>query len=158
MSKILVIEDEPDQNKLIRLRLEARGHCVLLAGKAKEGLDLAVREKPDLVILDMILPDMHGLDAAIKLKQNPATRAIPIIALSAIGSPDFTKACLQEGIAAYVRNPMSRGSCFGLSKDMSGPKPRAGRSSPAGGAQKSYQEKLIEIEKQFFQKTPAPAP
>lgn len=105
MPKILVIEDEPDQNKLIKLRLEARGFDVLSTGKAREGIDTSVKEKPDLILMDMILPDMHGLDAAIKLKQNPATRSIPVIALSAVGSPDFIKACLQEGIVAFVRKP-----------------------------------------------------
>jgi CheY-like chemotaxis protein len=105
MPKILVIEDEPDQNKLIKLRLEARGYVVLSAGKAREGIEAAVREKPDLVLMDMILPDMHGLDATIQLKQNPETRRIPVIALSAVGSPDFIKACLQEGIVSYVRKP-----------------------------------------------------
>lgn len=105
MPKILVIEDEPDQNKLIKLRLEAHGFIVLSTGKAREGLAISARKKPDLILMDMILPDMHGLDATIKLKQDPATRSIPVIALSAVGSPDFTKACLQEGIVAYVRKP-----------------------------------------------------
>jgi len=160
MAKILVIEDEPDQNKLIRLRLEARGHSVLLAAKAKEGLVLAVREKPDLILLDMILPDMHGLDAAIKLKQNPATRTIPIIALSAVGSPDFTKACLQEGIAAYVRKPYEPRELFRtIEKHVRPEAPRrTAESRPAPAPQRNYREKLSEIEKQFFQKTPAPRP
>jgi DNA-binding response OmpR family regulator len=153
MSKILVIEDEPDQTKLIRLRLEARGHRVLLAGKAKEGIDLAARENPDLVLLDMILPDMHGLDAAIKLKQNRATRGIPIIALSAVGSPDFTKACLQEGIAAYVRKPYEPRELYRVIEKCIRPETprRAAETNPVTD-QKKYQEKLSEIEKQFIQK------
>lgn len=105
MSKILVIEDEPDQNKLIKLRLEARGYRVISVGKAKEGIELAKKEKPQLILMDMILPDMHGLDATIKLKTSPETKDIPIIALSAVGSPDFIKACSQEGVAAYVKKP-----------------------------------------------------
>jgi CheY-like chemotaxis protein len=96
MPKILVIEDEPDQNRLIKLRLEARGYTVVSVGKAREGIDLAVKENPHIILMDMILPDMHGLDAAIKLKKTGETRHIPIIAISAIGSPDFIKACLQE--------------------------------------------------------------
>jgi DNA-binding response OmpR family regulator len=157
MSKILVIEDEPDQTKLIRLRLEARGHMVLLAGKAKEGIDLAGREKPDLVLLDMILPDLHGLDAAIKLKQNPATRSIPIVALSAVGSPDFTKACLQEGIAAYVRKPYEPRELFRIIEKYLRPEAprRTTEPTPAPPPQRSYSEKLSEIEKQFSQKVPA---
>lgn len=105
MSKILVIEDEPDQSKLIKLRLEARGYQVLSVGKAREGLELAKKEKPSLILMDMILPDMHGLDAAIKLREAPETKSTPIIGISAVGSPDFIKTCLQEGIAAYIRKP-----------------------------------------------------
>lgn len=105
MPKILVIEDEPDQNKLIKLRLEARGYEVISVGKARDGIELAMKEKPRLILLDMILPDIHGLDATIRLKACPETRDIPIIAISAVGSPDFIKACSQEGIAAYVKKP-----------------------------------------------------
>lgn len=105
MAKILVIEDEPDQNKLIKLRLEARGYEVISVGKAREGIELAKKERPRLILMDMILPDMHGLDATIQLKADPETNDIPIIALSAVGSPDFIKACSQEGVAAYVKKP-----------------------------------------------------
>ncbi|HCS49080.1 MAG TPA: hypothetical protein DIW61_12830 [Candidatus Aminicenantes bacterium] len=160
MAKILVIEDEPDQVKLIKLRLEARGHRVLSAGKAKEGIELAAREKPDLVLMDMILPDMHGLDAAIKLKKNPETRAIPVIAISAIGSPDFTKACLQEGIVAYVRKPYDPRELFKtIEKHVRpGATPKADKPKPAAAAEKVYRDKLTEIEKQFKQKPPPSHP
>jgi CheY-like chemotaxis protein len=151
MAKILVIEDEPDQIKLIKLRLEARGHRVLFAGKAKEGIDLAAREKPDLILIDMILPDMHGLDAAIKLRQNLGTRAIPVIAISAIGSPDFTKACLQEGIVAYIRKPYDPRELFKTIEKYVRPVEASKVNKPkrAAAPEKSYREKLSEIEKQY---------
>lgn len=151
MAKILVIEDEPDQIKLIRLRLEARGHRVLIAGKAKEGIELASREKPDLILLDMILPDMHGLDAAIKLKKDPETRSISLIAISAVGSPDFIKACLQEGVAAYVRKPYSPRELFKTIEKCVGPGPAVKVEKPkrAAAPVKSYRDRLSEIEKQF---------
>ena len=123
MSKILVIEDEPDQNRLIRLRLEARGYQVISVGKAREGIDLAAREKPALILMDMILPDMHGLDATIKLKKDEATRATPVIGISAVGSPDFIKACLQEGMAAYVRKPYDPRDLFKTIEKLAGPPP-----------------------------------
>jgi CheY-like chemotaxis protein len=150
MPKILVIEDEPDQNKLIKLRLEARGFTVLSAGRAREGLEVSVREKPDLVLMDMILPDMHGLDATIKLKRDPATRSIPVIALSAVGSPDFTKACLQEGIVAYVRKPYDPRELFKIIERFVRLDERPGRekSSPAAGAEENDREKLSAIKKQ----------
>jgi len=160
MAMILVIEDEPDQIKLVRLRLEARGHQVLIAAKAKEGIELAVRERPDLILLDMILPDMHGLDAAIKLKQNRETRLIPVIAISAVGSPDFTKACLQEGVVAYLRKPYNPRDLFKIIDKYVPPReaPKGDKPKRAAAAEKSYQEKLSEIERQFTAKTPSPRP
>jgi len=156
MGRILVIEDEPDQLRLIRLRLEARGHQVLNASKAKEGIELAAREKPDLILLDMILPDMHGLDAAIKLKQNRDTRLIPVIAISAVGSPDFTKACLQEGIIAYVRKPYNPRELFKTIEKYvrPGEVPKASKPKRAAPSEKNYKDRLSEIERQF---TPKPA-
>lgn len=160
MARILVIEDEPDQIKLIRLRLEARGHQVLIAAKAKEGIELADREKPDLILLDMILPDMHGLDAAIKLKQNRGTQPIPVIAISAVGSPDFTKACLQEGVAAYVRKPYNPRDLFKIIEKYVRPReaPKGDKPKRTAAAEKSYREKLSEIEKQYTPKTLTPHP
>jgi len=154
MAKILVIEDEPDQTKLIKLRLEARGHHVLFVGKAKEGIDLAAQEKPDLILIDMILPDMHGLDATIKLKQNPWTRTIPVIAISAVGSPDFTKACLQEGIVAYIRKPYDPRELFKTIEKYVQPveATRADKPRRSAAEEKSYRQKLTEIEKQYKHK------
>lgn len=149
MAKILVIEDEPDQNKLIKLRLEARGHVVMSAGKAKEGIELAKREKPHLILMDMILPDMHGLDAAIKLKQNTETRPIPIIAISALGSPDFIKACSQEGIAAYVKKPYDPRELFRtIEKYVTAEEPEE-YGKPRAGASRSFQEEILRIEREF---------
>ncbi len=92
-------------------------------GKAREGIDLAAREKPALILMDMILPDMHGLDATIKLKQNEATRATPVIGISAVGSPDFIKTCLQEGLAAYIRKPYDPRELFKTIEKLAGPPP-----------------------------------
>lgn len=165
MPKILVIEDEPDQNRLIKLRLEARGYKVLSVGKAREGIDLAVQEKPHIILMDMILPDMHGLDAAIKLKRTVETRNIPVIAISAIGSPDFIKACLQEGIVAYVRKPYDPRELFKtIEKFVKFEFPaeknirRARPPVPADpGASKTYDKKLLDIEREFRKRSKKPA-
>ncbi len=163
MPTILIIEDEPDQNKLIRLRLEARGYRVISVAKAKEGIDAARQAKPDLILLDMILPDMHGLDAAIKLKQMPETTSIPIVAISAVGSPDFIKVCLQEGIAAYVRKPYEPRELFKIiEKNVRSGAPREKkeesrkRTSPAGKGVKSYEEELERIVLEFKKKASRP--
>jgi CheY-like chemotaxis protein len=108
----------------------------------------------------MILPDMHGLGAAIKLKRNPETSAIPVIALSAVGSPDFTKACLQEGVVAYVRKPYDPRELFKTIEKYLRPRvpPPVDRPRAAAGGEKSYRERLTEIEKQFKPKPLAPPP
>jgi CheY-like chemotaxis protein len=162
MSKILVIEDEPDQNKLIKLRLEARGYRVMSAGKAKEGIEIAKREKPDLILMDMILPDMHGLDAAIKLRRSLETAKIPVVAISAVGSPDFVKACLQEGIIAYVRKPYDPKELFKTIEKFVRPgeaetKEKKVKAKPVPAAALSFTDKLAEIEEEF-KKKPKKAP
>lgn len=105
MAKLLLIEDEPDQSKMIKIRLETRGYQVITAYKAEDGIKLAQEEKPDLILMDMILPGMHGLEAAIKLKEIPETKEIPIIALTAMGTPDFKRVCFEEGICSFIRKP-----------------------------------------------------
>jgi len=105
MAKILLVEDEWDQIQMIKLRLESRGYQVIAARKAEEGIKLAQEEKPDLILMDMLLPGMHGMEAAMKLKKNPKTREIPIIALTAVSIPDLKKACFKKGISAFIKKP-----------------------------------------------------
>ncbi len=105
MAKILLIEDELNQIELIRTRLEAQGYQFIAAENGEEGIKLAKEEKPNLILLDMILPGMHGFDVAVTLKGAPETKEIPIIALTATGSPDFVKECYKEGICAYIKKP-----------------------------------------------------
>ncbi len=157
MAKILVIEDEPDQNKLIKLRLEARGYMVMSVGKAKEGIELAKKEKPQLILMDMILPDMHGLDATIKLKQNTETRHIPIIALSAMGSPDFIKACSQEGITAYVKKPYDPRELFRTIEKFVAVEEPEEKAKPGAETPRRFEEEILRIEKEFRAK-PFPGP
>lgn len=105
MAKILLIEDEPDQIEIFKTRLEAAGYQVITAEKAEKGIRLALEEKPDLILMDMILPGMHGLDATLKLKEIPKTREIPIIALTAMNPPGFEEACYEEGISDFILKP-----------------------------------------------------
>jgi CheY-like chemotaxis protein len=163
MATILVIEDEPDQNKLVKLRLEARGYRVISVSKCKEGIDIARQEKPHLILMDMILPDMHGLDATMTLKRTAETRAIPIIALSAVGSPDFVKACMQEGIVAYVRKPYDPRELFKTIEKYVKVEVRAekrlegAKSKPFAEKVRTYQEELNQIESEFKKKIKKPA-
>ncbi len=151
MPKILVIEDEPDQNRLIKLRLEARGYQVMSVSKAREGLELAKKEKPHLIVMDMILPDMHGLDATINLKQDPETQSIPIIALSAVGSPDFIKACSQEGIAAYIKKPYNPRELF-RTIERYVPLEEPTKAKPRAKTPHTVEAEILKIEKELKEK------
>jgi len=103
--KILLIEDEPEQIEMIKSRLEARAYHLITAGNAEDGIKLAQEEKPDLILMDMILPGMHGLEAAKKLKEVPETKEIPIIAFTAMTVTGFKQECFKEGICDFIRKP-----------------------------------------------------
>lgn len=112
MAKILIVEDEWDQIQMIKLRLESRGYQVIAARKAEEGIKLAQEEKPDLILMDMLLPGMHGMEAAMKLKKNLKTREIPIIALTAVSMLNLKEACFQKGISAFIKKPYEAEELF----------------------------------------------
>jgi CheY-like chemotaxis protein len=105
MAKILLVEDDTIQIELIRKHLEPIGYVILVARNGEEGIRLAQKEKPDLILMDMIMPGMHGLEATIKLKENPLTESIPIMALTIMSSPKFVQECYRAGIVGYLKKP-----------------------------------------------------
>ena len=98
--KILIVDDEPDIVKVLAARLKERGYDVTVAAGGQEGLMKAGRQSPDLIILDIMMPDMDGSEVAARLKQIPATAKIPIIFLSALQ----TKKEEKEGSAMISGN------------------------------------------------------
>ena len=105
MAKILLVEDDAIQIELIKKHLEPQGHIVINAKNGMEGIKLAREGKPDLILMDMIMPGMHGLEATIKLKEDPATMDIPIMALTIMSSPKFVQECYRAGIIGYIKKP-----------------------------------------------------
>jgi CheY-like chemotaxis protein len=105
MAKILLFEDDPIQIELIKKNLEPIGHIVLVAKNGQEGIKAAHKARPDLILMDMIMPGMHGLEATIKLKEDPLTVDIPIMALTIMSSPKFVQECYRAGIIAYIKKP-----------------------------------------------------
>lgn len=106
MAKILVIEDSPTNMKLVRLLLEGSGHTVLAAEDANTGIALAQREQPDLILIDIQLPGMDGLTATGLMKHDPATRHIPIAALTALAMKGDEERILAAGCDAYIAKPI----------------------------------------------------
>jgi DNA-binding response OmpR family regulator len=89
MKKILMIDDERDICLLIKQNLELSGdYRVVIATNGKDGIASAARKKPDLILLDIIMPGMSGFDVLEKLKSRPETTAIPVVMLTAVGTEE----------------------------------------------------------------------
>ena len=106
MAKILVIEDNPINMRLAVLLLEKAGHSVITASDAEVGLSLAREQKPDLILMDIQLAGMDGLEATIRLKQDEATRAIPVIALTALAMKGDEERIRAAGCDGYIAKPL----------------------------------------------------
>jgi DNA-binding response OmpR family regulator len=105
--KILTIEDTADIRRLIRMTLEFQGYEVIEASEGVQGLNLARSQKPDLILLDVMMPGIDGLDVARQLSDDPLLRRIPVIMLSAMGAASDIRAGLQAGVKAYLVKPFS---------------------------------------------------
>jgi CheY-like chemotaxis protein/HPt (histidine-containing phosphotransfer) domain-containing protein len=106
MARILIVEDNRANMKLATLLLGSAGHAVLCAVDAETGLTLARTEQPDLILMDIQLPGMDGLAATALLKQDPATAAIPVIALTAMAMKADEERTRIAGCDAYIAKPL----------------------------------------------------
>jgi two-component system alkaline phosphatase synthesis response regulator PhoP len=105
--KVLIIEDEKDILKVLEYNLEKEGFRTLLCRNGEEGLDWARKELPDLILLDLMLPGLDGLEVCRELKREPKTSAIPIIMLTAKAQETDKVAGLELGADDYVTKPFS---------------------------------------------------
>ena len=107
MAKVLVVEDNSANMKLAVLLLKSVGHTVLSATSAEAGMTLARDEQPNLILMDIQLPGMDGLEATALLKADDATRAIPIIALTALAMKGDEERIRAAGCDGYVAKPIA---------------------------------------------------
>jgi two-component system, cell cycle response regulator DivK len=105
--KVLIVDDYPDMRDLLGRVLEGLGYAVVLASHGKEGLEKAIAEKPNLILMDMMMPIMDGWEAARALRSNPETREIPILAITALMRPHDLTTCLDAGCNGYIIKPFS---------------------------------------------------
>lgn len=105
MSKILVIEDDFDIAKVLKMRLSSKGYDVVLAGDGVQGVRLASKEKPDLIILDLMLPGGHGSVVLQNIRLHACSGYIPVIVLTGAGSEEFKYKILEAGVDAYMEKP-----------------------------------------------------
>lgn len=100
--KILIVEDDKTLREMYQLRLSINGYDVLEAKDGEEGLDLAIKEKPDLILLDIMMPKMSGMDVLDIIKSTPETKDIPIIVLTALTDESVKSKGLVYGAEDYL--------------------------------------------------------
>src|SRR5947209_5724007 len=104
---ILVVEDFEDNRFMMRRLLEMSGYRVIEAINGEEAIDLACREKPGLILMDLSLPQLDGLAATRRIRQHPELSNVPIVAVSAHDTADFHADALSAGCNDYVTKPMN---------------------------------------------------
>ena len=105
--KILIVEDNSDMRDLVCLILERLFYVPVRASHGREGLEKAITEKPQLILMDMMMPVMDGWKAAKALRANPETKNIPILATTALFRSHELKTCLEAGCNDYIVKPFS---------------------------------------------------
>lgn len=103
--KVLIIDDEPYHVELIKDRLKFNNYDVIYSYNGNEGLEKIKKEKPDLVLLDIMLPEIDGFEISKKIKAYPQTKDLPIIMLTAVGIKDLEEKCKEAGADHCIRKP-----------------------------------------------------
>jgi two-component system cell cycle response regulator DivK len=106
MARILLVEDNEMNRDMLSRRLERRGYTVLIAVDGQQGLDMAIAEKPDLILLDMSLPVLDGWEVAKRLKSDDGLKVMPVIALTAHAMAGDRERALQAGCDDYDTKPV----------------------------------------------------
>jgi CheY-like chemotaxis protein len=104
--RILIVEDNMDTYELVRFILEKNGFETLLAMNGRDGVNAARKQRPDLIIMDLSMPEMDGWTATRLIKGNHATSVIPLIALTAHALPSDRKRAFDAGCDEYISKPM----------------------------------------------------
>lgn len=107
--KILVVDDEPHIVRLVQVNLEKAGYVVTTASNGQEALDAVAKEQPDLMVLDVMMPEMDGLETLKRLKGNPETDDIPVILLTAKAQDSDVFEGWKSGADLYLTKPFNPG-------------------------------------------------
>jgi len=106
-NKILLVEDEPDIIRLVKFTLEQRNFEVVATSNGLAAIEIASTEKPDLILLDVMMPVINGYDTCVRLKKNEKTKDIPVIILSAKAQKKEVDRALRVGAADFIAKPFS---------------------------------------------------
>jgi two-component system, cell cycle response regulator DivK len=105
--KVLIIDDSQDMRELVKTTLEFLSYIVMCAKDGKEGLEKAELEKPDLILMDIMMPGMSGWEATRLLRTKPDTKDVPILAMTALSRQANVDACFEAGCSDYILKPFS---------------------------------------------------
>ncbi len=107
-ARILVVDDEADNRDLLEVILAWEGFEIVTAQSGEEALELVASQRPDLVLLDVMMPGMNGYEVTSRLKSDPATRGIPIVFFTAMDDRDTRRRAFAAGAADVLVKPMER--------------------------------------------------
>ena len=116
--KILIVEDSPQNMKLLLMTLRPLNYTLLEATDGEEALEIATRDKPDLIIMDIQLPKIDGLEATRRLRQIPAFSRVPIIAVTAYAMKGDKEKAIGAGCNAYLSKPINTRELPGVVAEM----------------------------------------
>jgi two-component system cell cycle response regulator DivK len=111
MPKVLIIEDNKPNQRLFTMFCESVNLEVIIADNGREGVEKADKEMPDLILMDIQMPEMDGITAMKRIKENEKTRSIPIIALTSYAMKGDREKFLEEGFDDYLEKPVEK-DCF----------------------------------------------
>ncbi len=112
--KILIVEDNPRNMRLITMTLSAKSYKLFEASDGEQALDMAIRQRPDLIIMDIQLPKMNGLEVTRRLRQTPAFNHTPIIAITAYAMKGDKEKAIDAGCDVYLPKPINTRELPGL--------------------------------------------
>ena len=104
--RILIVEDDVGSLELIKFILQRAGYTLLCAGNGIEGIEVARREKPDLILMDLSMPELDGWSAAERIKQDPETKDITVVALSVLSMYNDKLRAQEAGFDGYLTKPI----------------------------------------------------
>ncbi|OGQ72188.1 MAG: hypothetical protein A3G94_06245 [Deltaproteobacteria bacterium RIFCSPLOWO2_12_FULL_60_16] len=105
--RVLLAEDHPDTVEVVKFGLESLGYDVEVAENGLEAVKKAAARRPDLIVMDMMMPVMDGLQATAQIRQNPRTKDIPVLAATALGSLGDQERFLTSGCNGYISKPFT---------------------------------------------------
>lgn len=133
MARILIVDDSPSQLAGIRRIVEKLGHEAMTAGDGQAGVDVADRELPDLILMDVVMPNLNGFQATRSISRNQATSHIPVVLITTKGQETDRIWGMRQGARGYLAKPFSEKELAEMITGMLDTRPTGNPARPAAG-------------------------